>query len=151
MNGNAFEAWRDELLSLDRYENAEDARQFSTLVKGVIGKLDAKTIDVLLDTFCDDDDYGIQERVLVVLDHADATLYAERLATNFAKIKNQASDKEWPLILIGRMVNSENDEKINAIVLAAKKHKSFDDFIRSDEFLDEYPELTSYIDDHLDR
>ncbi|MBN3199313.1 hypothetical protein H5A20_11385 [Pectobacterium brasiliense] len=151
MNNGVFEAWRDELFSLDRYENAEDAHQFSTLVEGVIGNLDAKTIDVLLDTFCDDDDYGIQERVLTVLDHADSSLYAERLATHFAKIKNKASDKEWPLLLIGRIVNSGNDEKINAIVLAAKKHKPLDDFIRSDEFLDEYPELNRYIDDSLDR
>ncbi|RYC47002.1 hypothetical protein [Pectobacterium zantedeschiae] len=149
MNDNAFETWRNKLLSLDRYENAEDARTFSTLVEGVIGNLDAKTIDVLLDTFCDDDDYGIQERVLVVLDHADSSLYAERLAANFSKIKNKASDKEWPLMLIGRIVNSENGAKINAIVLAAKKHKPLDDFIRSDEFLEEYPELNSYINDSL--
>lgn len=52
-------------------------------------------------------------------------------------------------MLIGRIINSENDGKINAIIFAAKKYKSLDNFIRSDEFLDEYPELDSYIDDSL--
>ncbi|MBN3041813.1 hypothetical protein [Pectobacterium brasiliense] len=52
-------------------------------------------------------------------------------------------------MLIRQIINPENDGKINAIVLAAKKHKPLDDFIRSDEFLDEYPELNRYIDDSL--
>lgn len=146
MNDKEFEVWRDKLTSLDRYENSEDARAFSNLVEDVIRELDARTIDVLLDTFCDEDDYGIQERVLVVLDKADSDIYAERLAINFSKLKSKASGKEWPLILIGRIVNSANIEKIKAIVSAAKKSKDLNDFIRSDEFLDEYPEIGDYID-----
>ncbi|WDH22133.1 hypothetical protein [Pseudomonas chlororaphis] len=146
MNDKEFESWQEKLTSLDRYENSEDAREFSKLVESVVGELDARTIDALLDTFCDEDDYGIQERVLVVLDNADADIYAERLAINFSKLKSKASGKEWPLILIGRIVNSVNVEKIKSIVSAAKKHKDLDDFIHSDEFLDEYPEIEDYFD-----
>jgi len=40
--------WRDKLVSLNRYENLEDARQFSALVSSVQDELDEKTIDVLL-------------------------------------------------------------------------------------------------------
>lgn len=146
MNDKEFDSWRDKLNSLDRYESSEDAREFSKLVESVSGELDARTIDVLLDTFCDEDDYGIQERVLVVLDNADSDIYAERLAINFSKLQSKASGKEWPLIMIGRVVNSANSEKIKSIVSAAKKHKDLEDFIHSDEFLDEYPEIEDYFD-----
>ncbi|NYH12380.1 hypothetical protein [Pseudomonas moraviensis] len=145
MSVQAFKMWRDKLVSLDRYENPEDAREFSALVSSVRDELDAKTIDVLLSTFCDDDDYGVQERVLGVLDHAEAGVFAERLAVNFSTLQSQASGKEWPLILIGRVVNSDNAEKIKAIVAAAKKSPDLDAFIRSDEFLDGYPEIESYL------
>lgn len=63
---------------------------------------------------------------------------------NFSTLQRQASGKEWPLVLIGRVVNSDNAEKIKAIVAAAKKSPDLDAFIRSDEFLDEYPEIESY-------
>lgn len=79
MNDQAFKVWRDKLVSLDRYENQEDAREFSALVSSVRDELDAKTIDVLLSTFCDEDDYGVQERVVGVLDHAEGAFLLKGL------------------------------------------------------------------------
>ena len=80
MTDMEFEKWQIELLSLDRYENPNDAKRFVQLSKSVINKLDARVIDILLSNFCDEDDYGIQEAVLLVLDSADANIYADRMA-----------------------------------------------------------------------
>ena len=145
MTDAEFEQWRSALQSLDRYENPTDARAFVKLAKDVQDQLDARVIDVLLDTFCDADDYGIQESVLVVLDKADAELYAERLAAKFRDIQRNASAQEWPLLLVGRVVNSNDAAKTKAIVAAAKATQgSLNCFIHSDAFLDEYPEISSY-------
>lgn len=145
MTDAEFEQWRSALQSLDRYENPTDARAFVKLAKDAQGQLDGRVVDVLLDTFCDADDYGIQESVLVVLDKADADLYAERLTAKFADIQRNASAQEWPLLLVGRVVNSNDVAKMKAIVAAAKKTQgSLHSFIHSDAFLDEYPEISTY-------
>lgn len=145
MTDAEFEQWRSALQSLDRYENPTDARAFVKLAKDVQDQLDGRVIDVLLDTFCDADDYGIQESVLVVLDKADADLYAERLAAKFTDIQRNASAQEWPLLLVGRVVNSNDPARTKAIVAAAKATQgSLNGFIHSDAFLDEYPEISSY-------
>jgi hypothetical protein len=140
-----FEQWRNNLLSLERYENPTDAREFVKLARDVQDQLDGRIIDALLDTFCDDDDYGIQESILVVLDKADAKLYAERLALKFSDLIKNASAQEWPLLLIGRVVNSNDTDKIRAIVDVAKSTQgSLNEFIHSSSFLDEYPEIQTY-------
>ncbi|MBN3767640.1 hypothetical protein [Burkholderia sp. Ac-20365] len=145
MTDTEFEQWRKALLSMDRYENPTDARTFAKLAKDVQAQLDGRVIDTLLDTFCDDDDYGIQESILVVLDKADAKLYAERLAFKFPDLLRNASAQEWPHILIGRVVNSSETEKIREIVDVARRTQGqLDKFIHSEDFLNEYPEISTY-------
>lgn len=143
-----FEKWRIELLSLDRYENPNDAKRFVQLSKSVINKLDARVIDILLSTFCNEDDYGIQEAVLLVLDSADSNIYADRMAKKFPDILRQSTNNEWPLILIGRIVNSESADRLNAILSAARNPsnpKALNTFIHSDYFLGEYPQVKPYL------
>ena len=145
MTETEFEQWRNELLSLDRYENPTDAGTFVKLAKDVQAQLDGRVVDTLLDTFGDADDYGIQESILGVLDKADAKLYAERLAFKFPDLLRNASAQEWPLLLIGRVVNSNDTEKMRAIVDVAKRTQgSLNEFIHSQSFLDEYPEISAY-------
>jgi len=145
MTETEFEKWRNDLLSLERYENPTDARAFVTLARSVQDNLDSRVVDVLLDTFCDDDDYGIQESILVVLDKVEAKLYAERLAIKFPDLLRNASAQEWPLLLIGRIVNSNDTEKMRAIVDVAKRTQgSLNEFIHSQGFLEEYPEIKAY-------
>ena len=145
MTDAEFDQWRNAIQSLDRYENPTDARVFVKLVKDAQDQLDGRVIDVLLDTFCDADDHGIQESVLIVLDKADAERYAERLAAKFAELQRNASGREWPLLLIGRVVNSNDVAKTKAIVAAAKATQgSLNGFIHDEAFLNEYPEISSY-------
>ena len=145
MTETEFEQWRNNQLSLTRYEHPTDARTFVKLARDVQDQLDGRVIDTLLDTFCDDDDYGIQESILVVRDKADAKLYAERLAIKFSDLLRNASAHEWPLLLVGRIVNSNDAEKMRAIVDAAKSTQGdLNEFIHSAAFLDEYPEIQTY-------
>lgn len=148
MTDAEFEKWRNELLSLDRYENPNDAKKFVQLTKSIINELDARVVDVLLSTFCDEDDYGIQEAVLLVLDTADANVYADSIAKKFPDVLRQSINNEWPLILVGRIVNSESADRLNAIVSAAKNPsnpKELNDFIQNDYFLGEYPQFKPYL------
>lgn len=145
MTETEFNQWRNNLLSLNRYEDPADARAFVQLAEDVQDQLDGRVIDTLLDTFCDDDDYGIQESILGVLDNADAKLYAERLDVKFPDLLHNASEQEWPLLLLGRIVNSGDTNKLKAIVKVAKGTQgSLNTFIHSPDFLDEYPEIEDY-------
>ena len=112
MNNDEFNKWRNNLLTLDRYENSSDAKEFLRLAKSASQELNTQVIDTLLGTFTNADDYGVQESILLILDKADPELYAERLASNFPTILQSASENEWPLILIGRIINSGSENKI---------------------------------------
>lgn len=148
MNNDVFNKWRNNLLTLDRYENSSDAKEFLRLAKSASQELNTQVIDTLLGTFTNADDYGVQESILLILDKADPELYAERLASNFLKILQSASENEWPLLLIGRIVNSGSENKIKCVITAAKNAaipRVMYDFICSDYFLDEYPEIKPYL------
>ncbi len=140
-----FNQWRSDLFSLDRYESSEDSIAFVKLVQSVCDQLDKCVIDTLLATFCDKDDYGVQEVVLGVLDNADPVLFAERLEANFAKIVRHSSEQEWPLILIGNIVNSGDNQRILPLINTAKnKQGDLYQYIVSEECMDEYPEIENY-------
>ncbi|MFJ4347447.1 hypothetical protein [Pseudomonas sp. NPDC089401] len=141
MNNEEFLDWKQNLGSIDPYENEKDCEIFFRLLSKVEGQLDGPIIDALLGTFTNADDYGVQERVMVILDGADPSEYASRLAAGFEGLIRRSSEKEWPLIILGRIFNSDDLLLINAIVDAARNNQVLREFMRSDEFLEEYPEV----------
>lgn len=156
MNDLEFEQWKSRLWSLNRYEDVEDTHTFEKLLEDAAGHLDARVIDVLLDTYCDDDDYGIQCCVDHALYKADEALLAERLAEKFPEMQKRASQLEWPLLIIGGYVNAKDDRMLKLLVQHAKacsnrNHPlSMYNFIQSEYFLDEYPEMSAYLNNNGD-
>ncbi|QDQ28897.1 hypothetical protein FNU76_22495 [Chitinimonas arctica] len=151
MKKSDFDQWRSDLMKLDRYEDAEDGKAFVALAGQARGNFDEDVIGVLLDTFCNEDDYGIQEAVLGILDDAEPEMYSKILARKFTSLLLNASEQEWPLLIIGRTMNSGDARRISAVVRAAADDKlhlsggAMDNFIRSSFFTSEYPEIAPYL------
>lgn len=79
MDQAIFEQWKMQLELLDRYENQADCQMFLAMVEAVTHCLSDDVIDVLLGTFGNAHDHGVQESVMRVLDHAPPRRYAARL------------------------------------------------------------------------
>ena len=149
MTDAEFMAWKHALMALDRYEDADDVKVFIAMVRAVRDRLDARVIDVLLSTFTDQDDYGVQQAVEFVLDSADPALFADRLAAGFPDLQRREGAMEWSLLLPGRIINSRDQVRIWALVDAADRQEgSLGRYLRSEGFLDEYPELRPYLDSY---
>ena len=130
-----FNQWKQTLFSLDRYENGGDAKTFTAL------------IEALLQTFSNQDDYGIQESVLTVLDGVAQAVFFETLGNMFQEFLSNTEEQEWGLLLLGRTVNSCNEAAIKEMVSAARKctDKTMLAFLKSEEFCSEYPEILPFL------
>lgn len=144
MNEQEFLAWKQKLQSLDPYESDVDCDVFFELLDDVQGYLSGDVISVLLDTFTNADDYGIQERVLVTLDGSDPLEFVSQLSQGFERLLARSSEKEWPLILLGRIFNS-GGEWVEPLIDAAQSNSVLQNFLRGDEFLGEYPEVEAIL------
>ena len=71
-----FKEWKETIFSLNRYENSEDVKKFSMLVADKpVDATEKQYIKCLLETFSNQDDYGIQEGVLTVLDSVNQIVF----------------------------------------------------------------------------
>lgn len=151
MERSDFYQWRSDLMGFDRYESEEDGKSFVELARKARGQFDEDVIEVLLDTFSNEDDYGIQEAILGVLDDAEPSMYSAVLARKFTSLLLNASEQEWPLLIVGRIINSGDPRRIVPMIQAAANDKdhsaggAMDKFIRSSYFTSEYPEITPYL------
>ncbi|WP_158664626.1 hypothetical protein [Pseudomonas sp. SWI6] len=118
---------------------------FFKLLDEVQGRTNEEVISVLLDTFTNADDYGVQERVLIVLDGSDPIEFASELSKGFERLLARSSEKEWPLILLGRVFNTGGSNWIVPITDAARSNPVLRDFLRSDDFLAGYPEVKAIL------
>lgn len=143
-----FKEWKETIFSLNRYENSEDAKKFSILVADrPVDTTEKLYIKCLLETFSNQDDYGIQERVLTVLDSVNQRVFFETLGENFQKFLENTKEKEWGLLILGRVINSNNHININELVSTSKKcnDKTMFEFLKSEYFQDEYPEISLFL------
>ncbi|MGS7252891.1 hypothetical protein HG549_02645 [Pseudomonas sp. SK] len=147
MNDQELSRWKQKLQSLDPYESEVDCRIFFELLDEVQGRTNKEAVGVLLDTFTNADDYGVQERVLVVLDGADPIEFASELSKCFERFLARSSEKEWPLILLGRVFNTGDANWVAPIIDAAQSNPVLRNFLRSDDFLAEYPEVKAILNE----
>ncbi|AVD82346.1 hypothetical protein C4Q28_09320 [Pseudomonas sp. SWI6] len=145
MNEQELSRWKQKLQSLDPYESEADCSMFFKLLDEVQGRTNEEVISVLLDTFTNADDYGVQERVLIVLDGSDPIEFASELSKGFERLLARSSEKEWPLILLGRVFNTGGSNWIVPITDAARSNPVLRDFLRSDDFLAGYPEVKAIL------
>ena len=143
-----FNQWKQTLFSLDRYENGGDAKTFTALIaQKPADASERQYIEALLQTFSNQDDYGIQESVLTVLDGVAQAVFFETLGNMFQEFLSNTEEQEWGLLLLGRTVNSCNEAAIKEMVSAAQKctDKTMLEFLKSEEFCSEYPEILPFL------
>jgi hypothetical protein len=155
MNDIEFEQWKSRLWSLDRYENPEDSDVFENLLEEA-DHTDRRVLVELLKTFTNDDDYGVQESVFHVLEKFDPDMFAECLVEQFPDLQARSSESEWPLIIITSVINSKDDVTLRLFVEYSERSPDRDDplsmynFMRSEYFLDECPEMLPYMNHEND-
>jgi len=150
MNDAEFEQWKTKIWSLDRYGTQEDSEEFMRLVEEA-DTHDRRVLVELLKTFNNEYDEGIQQTVEHVLDKFDYDMFAECLVEQFPSMQYRSSEREWPLLIIARYINSENSELLKLFAKYSEKDAnrnnplSMYNFMRSEYFLDECPEMLTYL------
>lgn len=137
-----FNSWKVQVLNKNRYE--ENTEIFEKLVDQVLNNPNINQVEALFDTFSNLDDYGIQDHVLLVLDKINDELFVDALVNKFNNLVVNSSEKEWPLLIIGRYVNSDCKSRIKLIKNRSLENKVLFEFLGSDFFLDEYPEYEDF-------
>lgn len=143
-----FENWKKTIFSLDRYENSNDAKKFEILIlEKPVDASEKQYINCLLKTFSNQDDYGIQEKVLASLDNVNQRTFYEVLGEGFQELLKNTDEQEWGLLILGRIINSGNKSNIKELAASARKctDKSMLNFLKSEEFQDEYPEIAEFL------
>jgi hypothetical protein len=156
MNDNEFEQWKSRLWFFGPYGNPDDYDdEFKKLLEEA-DHTDRRVLVELLKTFTNEDDYGLQESVFHVLEKFDPDMFAECLVEQFPDLQVRSSEKEWPLLIIGGYVNSEDDVMLRLFVEYSEKSANRDDplsmynFMRSEYFLYDYPEMLPYMNHEND-
>ena len=147
-----FHEWRRRVLSYDprNLDNTpKDDIAFVDLIYQMEGNCNSDVIDVLLQTFSDKPDYGIQESVAAVLASAEPSLYIRRLLEHLDELERRAP--EWTVILMSGVVQFHSKELVKEAENADKLHQRelIDYLLRNqDDFADYSPnavELAEHI------
>ena len=85
--------------------------------------------------------------VFLVLEKAQEHLYFQTLAEKFSGLIQKSSKQEWPLLILGRIVNSNKPYLIKEMLDAAKesKDKTMLNFIKLSYFINNYPEVVEFL------
>lgn len=129
--------FKDKILGLDRYDN--DVDQFINIVNSIPDDPSDDIVDALFLTFSNEDDFGVQEKVLNKLDQLSNNKFISGLLRNFHHLLENSSEQEWPLLIIGRYINADDQTRIKEIIKASTENLELSNFLRSDYFQDEYP------------
>ncbi|WP_372403312.1 hypothetical protein ACDW34_12505 [Acinetobacter piscicola] len=129
--------------NLDRYD--KDADEFISIVESIPNNASDQVIDALFETFSNKEDFGIQETVLSKLDSIPDEKFVNGLIRNFDHILDNSSEQEWALLILGRYVNADDKKRISMICEVGRKNISLFNFIKSDYFMEEYPEVKQYL------
>lgn len=128
---------------LDRY--GQDVDAFVNLIESISAHADDDVIDALFETFNNQEDFGIQDTVLSKLDKISDEKFVHGLIRNFNHILKNTTEQEWALLIIGRYVHADDQKRINRIYELAPQNIALFSFIKSDYFMQEYPEVKSYL------
>ena len=75
MTKEEFEVWANRTLAVCQLESQEEIDEFCNLLSTAKNQIDADVLRVLLRTFSDADDYGIQEQTRNIVQSADKNMY----------------------------------------------------------------------------
>ena len=98
-----MEGWKDRIYQLDYRHNPEDARAFVALVDNLVGKVDLDTARLLMKTFIDEPDYGVQESVIAALSSAASDVRVQAILEDLPRLQREAPD--WTIDLLSNEID----------------------------------------------
>lgn len=94
------EKWKERVLALKRFHTTEEVNEYVSLVDEMRNNCTQDVAQVLMQTFTNHEDHGVQESVVSVLASADPEIYLVALLKELPRLINEAP--EWATTLIAR-------------------------------------------------
>ena len=100
-------AWKENVLRLAYSGSEQDEREYVALIYQAEGQVTLEIARVLLQTFRDEPDYGVQESAVAVLASANQEVYAQALLEELPRLLREAP--EWAASLIEYAINFSHE------------------------------------------
>lgn len=130
--------WAEQLLKASKRTNEKEQNEFLHLVDHVFGRCDADVARILMKTFTDTPDYGMQERVISVLATADDAIVTRAILEELPRLVQEAP--EWAESLIGLEVDKRPQLLVQVASSTSENVKqALKNLLAQEEFQDFYP------------
>ena len=126
------------ILQLRFRQTEEEDKEFITLIKKFKNDCNRDAATILMKTFTSEEDFGVQEIVVSVLESADKAIYYQALLEELPRLISEAPDWAESLLEIGINFYPEKLAEVFYHV-DDRNQQVFLNYICSDCFLKEYP------------
>lgn len=142
-----FEVWASRILSVCQLKCQGEIDEFCNLLSRAPNQIDAEVVRVLLRTFSDVDDYGIQEQTRNIVQSADKHVYYPILLDKLQGLVDRSPEKEWALTLLGMEFQYGKPELLLDLFKTRSKETQefFRQFVSAADFMDEYAEAVKFV------
>ncbi|MDR2307805.1 MAG: hypothetical protein LBE53_11510 [Paucimonas sp.] len=146
-NNFDFQIWYQRLKSCESLSSENESDQFLHLLDEAEKNMSYEVALALISTFSDADDFGVQERTRNVLEAADRHVFYPALIEGLGGLVERSPEKQWALTLVGIEVDyGDFGLLLNYVNKAREKDRSTAlSFMRSEDFVSEYPNVLSYL------
>lgn len=143
----SFDRWRDRVHACEDFASEEKCDEFLELVNAGEKNMSYEVAVELLRTFSDADDFGIQERTRNVVEAADRQIFYPALVSELGGLIVRSPQKQWAVTLVGiELEYGDFGLLMNYVSQSPEaERESFLSFLKSDEFMDEYPTVAKHL------
>jgi hypothetical protein len=129
---------RDRILSLRSPKTDDDVREFVALIQTFKNTLNLDDVRVLMKTFTGEDDYGVHECVVSILESIDRHIYFQALLEELPRLIRDTPG--WAESLVGIAINFHPEDMAKAYHSAnLENRRVLLDYISMEPFISEYP------------
>lgn len=143
----SFKAWRDRLEVCKDLATEEKCEEYLMLLKIAEENLSYEVVVELIRTFSDADDFGLQERTRNILESADQRVFYPALVQELSGLIERSPRKQWAVTLVEIELEYGDFNRLLDYVSRSRSNDrdAFLRFVKSDEFLDDYPAVLNYL------
>ncbi|WP_414444863.1 hypothetical protein [Burkholderia sp. 22PA0106] len=144
-----FDHWRERLHVCDDFGDEAKSDEFWGLLDEAEKNMGYDVAVELLKTFSDVDDFGVQERTRNVLEASGREIFYPALVRELHGIIERSPKKQWAVTLIGIEVDYGDFNLLISYVNKASEdvRREIILFLKSDDVLSEYPDVSRYLTD----
>lgn len=143
----SFKEWRERLHVCKDFASEEKCDEYLSLLNIAENNLSPEVATELVRTFSDADDFGLMERTRNILENTSRAIFYPVLLQELGALISRAPEKQWAITLVGiELEYGDFDLLLSCAMKSPEEIKQiFLNFIKSDEFLDEYPAVLKYL------